>query len=363
MADDVARSGAQACAGSSVASSCASRRATARARATSRAPPASSADLAESCVEAALRALGPQVPFAVIGMGRLGGHELSYASDIDVLFVYDGSTGADFDTAERTATALIGEIGATTAEGQTFRVDASLRPEGKKGPLARSLDGYRQLLRRTAAWCGSSSRSCGPASVAGDPDVGAALHGARSSRSCTATRSPTRTPARSAASRRASSGSASRRARTRSSTSSSARAGSPTSSSRCSSSSSQHGARHPEIRTPATIEALDRLHAAGLLDRGRRPAPGGVVPVLRAGTQRALPRHRTRRRRAPDRARRGAHRRAPRVRAPARERAARRVPARDPPGAARSSSACSTGRSNRPREASRPRPASTVLPL
>ena len=81
-------------------------------------------------------------------MGRLGGRELSYASDIDVLFVYDGSGAADFDVAEKTATRIISGIGATTAEGQTFRIDANLRPEGKQGPLARSLDGYRSVLRQ-----------------------------------------------------------------------------------------------------------------------------------------------------------------------------------------------------------------------
>ncbi len=73
------------------------------------------------------------MPFAVIGMGRLGGRELSYASDIDVLFVYDGDRAVDFDAAERLATRLVREIGATTAEGQTFRIDAALRPEGKQG--------------------------------------------------------------------------------------------------------------------------------------------------------------------------------------------------------------------------------------
>ena len=99
------------------------------------------ANLADACVEATLRDLAPSVPFAVIGVGRLGGGELSYASDIDVLFVYDGSGAADFDVAEKTATRIISGIGATTAEGQTFRIDANLRPEGKQGPLARSLDG------------------------------------------------------------------------------------------------------------------------------------------------------------------------------------------------------------------------------
>ncbi len=101
-------------------------------------------DLADAPIEAALRSLAPALPFTVIGMGRLGGRELSFASDVDVLFVYEGSTSSNFEIAERTATALLREIGATTAEGQTFDIDARLRPEGNRGPLARSFEGYRQ---------------------------------------------------------------------------------------------------------------------------------------------------------------------------------------------------------------------------
>ena len=99
--------------------------------------------LAEAWLEAALASLRPTLPFAVIGMGRLGGGELSYASDIDVMFVYDGESADDFHDAEQVAAQLVQEIGATTAEGQTFRIDARLRPEGNQGPLARSIDGFR----------------------------------------------------------------------------------------------------------------------------------------------------------------------------------------------------------------------------
>jgi glutamate-ammonia-ligase adenylyltransferase len=135
------------------------------------------ADLADASVDAALHSLrsaGPAPPFAVIGMGRLGGRELSYASDVDVLFVYDGSSAADFEHAERTATALLSEIGATTAEGQTFEIDARLRPEGSNGPLARSLDGYRQYYERwVQPWELQALLRARP--VAGDPAVGAAF--------------------------------------------------------------------------------------------------------------------------------------------------------------------------------------------
>ncbi len=128
------------------------------------------AALADACVEATLRGSEPTIPFAVIGMGRLGGRELSYGSDIDVLFVYEGSGPGDFDAAERIATRLIKEIGETTAEGQTFRIDANLRPEGKQGPLARSLDAYRSYYERWAlTWEFQSLIKARP--VAGDMEL------------------------------------------------------------------------------------------------------------------------------------------------------------------------------------------------
>ncbi len=104
--------------------------------------------LADACVEAALQSLEPTLPFAVFGLGRLGGCELSYASDIDVVFAYDGKTATEFDAAEKLATRLMRAIGDITSEGATFRVDARLRPEGNQGPLARSLDGYRTYYEK-----------------------------------------------------------------------------------------------------------------------------------------------------------------------------------------------------------------------
>src|SRR5690606_1514529 len=114
----------------------------------------------------------PSLPFAVIGMGRLGGAELSYASDIDVMFVYEGDSAADFDHVEHIAAQLVKEIGATTAEGQTFRIDARLRPEGNQGPLARSLGGFAQYY---AQWGLTWERQALTRArfVVGDPDLGA----------------------------------------------------------------------------------------------------------------------------------------------------------------------------------------------
>jgi glutamate-ammonia-ligase adenylyltransferase len=83
--------------------------------------------------------------FAVIGMGKLGGQELNYSSDIDVIFVYgeEGNltpalTNHQFFT--KLAEEIIRAVGASSAEGNIFRIDVRLRPEGKSGPLVRSLD-------------------------------------------------------------------------------------------------------------------------------------------------------------------------------------------------------------------------------
>jgi [glutamine synthetase] adenylyltransferase / [glutamine synthetase]-adenylyl-L-tyrosine phosphorylase len=131
------------------------------------------ADLADASIEAAVRMLATS-PIAVIGMGRLGGGELSYASDVDVLFVYEGDSAVAFQEAERTATELLREIGATTAEGQTFDIDARLRPEGNHGSLARSLAGYRQYYERWAQpWELQALLRARP--IAGDRDIGAAF--------------------------------------------------------------------------------------------------------------------------------------------------------------------------------------------
>ena len=103
--------------------------------------------LAEASVRAALDAVGPRVPFAMIAMGRFGGAELSYASDLDLLFVYDGTTPAEFAAAEHSAEALLAFLG-EAGPGRIYATDLDLRPEGKQGPLARSLDGYRAYYER-----------------------------------------------------------------------------------------------------------------------------------------------------------------------------------------------------------------------
>lgn len=87
---------------------------------------------------------GEPLRFVVVGMGKLGGRELNYSSDVDLLYFYDrdeGHAGAltphqHFTRVSETITRLLGEV---TADGFVFRVDLRLRPEGQSGPLCNSL--------------------------------------------------------------------------------------------------------------------------------------------------------------------------------------------------------------------------------
>ncbi|HEV2754165.1 MAG TPA: bifunctional [glutamine synthetase] adenylyltransferase/[glutamine synthetase]-adenylyl-L-tyrosine phosphorylase [Actinomycetota bacterium] len=122
-------------------------------------------DLADACLEAALDDL--KVPLTVIGMGKLGGRELSYSSDVDVMFLHESDPAA----AEKAAEQLMRAVGEVTPEGQAFRVDAALRPEGKAGPLVRSLDSYLEYYERwSKPWEHLALLKARVA--AGDPDLG-----------------------------------------------------------------------------------------------------------------------------------------------------------------------------------------------
>ena len=83
----------------------------------------------------------------VIGMGKLGGRELNVSSDVDYIFVYpeEGDTAGpksieNFDFFNRLGKRVIQALGDITADGQVFRVDMRLRPNGDSGPLVCSLD-------------------------------------------------------------------------------------------------------------------------------------------------------------------------------------------------------------------------------
>ena len=88
----------------------------------------------------------PLEGFVVLAMGKLGGFELNYSSDIDLLFLAEGGSDAHRQLGER----LIDVLTRVTGEGFLYRVDMRLRPWGRSGPLVTSVDGYLSYLRQSA---------------------------------------------------------------------------------------------------------------------------------------------------------------------------------------------------------------------
>ena len=88
---------------------------------------------------------GPDTPFAILGLGKLGGRELNHSSDIDVIFVYgeEGQVSPNLTNHEwfnQLGAKIIETFAAHDPAGALFRIDLRLRPEGTAGPLARSLE-------------------------------------------------------------------------------------------------------------------------------------------------------------------------------------------------------------------------------
>ncbi|MFD6290678.1 bifunctional [glutamine synthetase] adenylyltransferase/[glutamine synthetase]-adenylyl-L-tyrosine phosphorylase [Streptomyces sp. NPDC060205] len=143
------------------------------------------ADLATATLRAALALAQAAAPedagmcrLAVIAMGKCGGHELNYVSDVDVIFVgepAEGTDAADEDKAMRAATRLAAHLmricSETTVEGSIWPVDANLRPEGRNGPLVRTLSSHLAYYHRWAkTW--EFQALLKARAVAGDLDLG-----------------------------------------------------------------------------------------------------------------------------------------------------------------------------------------------
>jgi [glutamine synthetase] adenylyltransferase / [glutamine synthetase]-adenylyl-L-tyrosine phosphorylase len=120
--------------------------------------------------EAALR-----TRLAVVAMGKCGGHELNYVSDVDVVFAAEPADGVDDQESLRIATQLATQLMKAcsdhTAEGTIWPVDAALRPEGKSGPLVRTLASHRGYYEKWAkTWEFQALLKARP--VAGDVELG-----------------------------------------------------------------------------------------------------------------------------------------------------------------------------------------------
>ena len=117
--------------------------------------------------------------FAVIGMGKLGGCELNFSSDIDVMFVYshEGETSKGIDNREyftKMSEFIVNALSKVTEEGYVFRVDIRLRPESSTGSIVRSLDSYEAYYEGWGEiWERQALIKARP--VAGDAELGRAF--------------------------------------------------------------------------------------------------------------------------------------------------------------------------------------------
>lgn len=134
--------------------------------------------LAEACLRHAVAVASRRrgfaaAPFAVIGLGRLGGGELDYGSDLDVLFVTaDGIRRPH--RLQPLAAEVLDLLTSRTELGQVFRLDARLRPDGEKGLLVNTLQAHEEYYR-TRAQLWEIQALTRARAVAGDPAPGTAF--------------------------------------------------------------------------------------------------------------------------------------------------------------------------------------------
>jgi len=126
-------------------------------------------------------AAGSSLRFLIVGMGKLGTREMSYGSDLDVIFLYDVPEAQPADRLEaadhaaRIAQRWISALQTTTGEGSCYEIDARLRPSGNQGVLVTSIEGFTDYHRGgeqgAAAWERQALLRARP--IAGDPDLAA----------------------------------------------------------------------------------------------------------------------------------------------------------------------------------------------
>ena len=204
---------------------------------------------------------------AVVSMGRLGGHEVGYGSDADVMFVHQPLPGADAQAAGRAAQAVALEMRkllALPGGDPPLEVDAGLRPEGKQGALVRTLDSYAAYYAKwSAAW--EAQALLRAEAVVGDRSCASSSW--RSSTRCATRSAGSRPPtcARCVASRPGWTTSGCRAAPTPPPTSSWAAAGSATSSGPSSCCRCATPGTTPSCGPPAPWRGSSRLAGCGLL--------------------------------------------------------------------------------------------------
>ena len=131
--------------------------------------------LADACLQYALEAVMrrnriKKPPFVIVGLGKLGGSELTYGSDLDIVFV-TGAKAKDLPRLQKLAVEVMELVSKRTEQGTVFQTDARLRPDGEKGLLVNTLEAYGDYYRKRAhLWEIQSLTRTRP--VAGDPELG-----------------------------------------------------------------------------------------------------------------------------------------------------------------------------------------------
>jgi len=129
---------------------------------------------------AAMHGGAPPVPpaFAIVGYGKLGGKELGYASDLDLVFLYDETDADAQERYTRLAHRLNTWLTAITPAGRLYETDLRLRPDGAKGLVASSIEAFRRYQRHDA-WTWEHQALTRARFVAGDAALGAAFEAER----------------------------------------------------------------------------------------------------------------------------------------------------------------------------------------
>ena len=132
--------------------------------------------LADACLQYALEVVLrrhklKKSPLAIIGLGKLGGAEINYGSDLDIVFVTDAKA-KNLPKLQHLAIEVLDLVSGRTELGTVFITDARLRPDGEKGLLVNTLEAYEEYYRRRAQlWEIQAISRTRP--VAGDLDLGA----------------------------------------------------------------------------------------------------------------------------------------------------------------------------------------------
>lgn len=126
------------------------------------------------------KADGRPAQFCVIALGKLGGKEMGFASDLDLVYLYDAALDGESDGPQplpnpawfaRLGQRLIHILGTLTRAGTLYQIDMRLRPSGQSGPLVTTLQGFADYQRRHA-WTWEHQALTRARAVAGDSDLG-----------------------------------------------------------------------------------------------------------------------------------------------------------------------------------------------